>query len=118
MNQVCPCRGWNEVGRCGWAGDGEEAGSPGLKVVEVEGWGSGHYAVEIVGKHFGGFDALTSAEGASEEVGFPIWLIVEEVGEFLSGLGDGVKPFSWSILLACRTEMQGPGCPGGATSSE
>ena len=91
MYQGFPGRRGYESGGIGRPGDGKEACSPGLQVVEVQGRRSGHNAIEITRKHFGGFDPLTPAEGASKVIGSPVLFIVEEVSQCLAGNSNSVK---------------------------
>ena len=80
MYQIRPGRRRDEIGRVGRTSNGEKSCSPGLQVVEVQGWRACDYAIEVGREHFGSFDTLSSAKGAAQVVGFLVILAIEEVG--------------------------------------
>jgi hypothetical protein len=61
MDRRLPFGGGNEISGVVGAGNRKEMSSPRVQVVEVHTWGSGHYAIEVVGELFGVSDALPSA---------------------------------------------------------
>jgi hypothetical protein len=65
VDPCLPCLRGDEIWSCGRAGDGVESSAPGIQVVEIDAGSAGYDAVEIERIHFGGFDALSAAEGTA-----------------------------------------------------
>lgn len=72
-----PCGYWDEIRACAWTCDGEEAGAPGVEVVEIDAWGAGEDAVKVMRKELCRFYALAAAEGTAYVVGFVMAALVE-----------------------------------------
>ena len=91
MDQAGPSWRGDEICWVYRPSNGIETCSPGIKIVEVKGRRPRYYAVEIVGKHFCGFDALAPPKGTAKVVWFGVGCVVEKFGQPLANNYTGMK---------------------------